>query len=71
MKLDRAKLETMCALPDDQLWSEVVKMAAGYGFTLPSETPSKENMQKLRQAATAPRINISDAVKLLNQYKSR
>ena len=71
MRFDKAKLEELCARPDDQLWSEVVKIASGFGFNLPEETPSKENMKKLRDAASAPKINIADAMRMLNQYKSR
>ncbi len=71
MRIDRNKLEEMAALPDDQLWGQIVKIAAGYGFKLPEKTPTHEEMQKLREMALGSKINMTDAMKLLNQYKCK
>ena len=71
MRLDRSKLEEMAALPDDQLWAQIVKIAGGYGFKLPEKTPTHEEMQKLREMALGSKINMTDAMKLLNQYKCK
>ena len=71
MKIDKSKLEALAALPDDELWIEAGKLAASYGFNLPKQTPSHEDMQKLRDLALGSKINMSDAVRLLNNYKKR
>ena len=71
MRIDRSKLEAMAALPDDKLWSEIVKIAGKYGFKLPESTPTHEEMQKLREMALGANINMADAMRLLNQYKCK
>lgn len=71
MRFDRNKLEAMAALPDDKLWAQIVEIARGYGFKLPDQTPSHEEMQKLREMALGSKINMTDAMKLLNQYKCK
>ena len=71
MRIDRKKLEEMAALPDDKLWAKIVEIASGYGFKLPDKTPSHEEMQKLREMALGSKINMTDAMKLLNQYKCK
>ena len=71
MRIDRSQLEALAALPDDQLWAEVVKMAATYGFSLPSVTPPHQELEKLREMALGKRINLSEAVRILNQYNSK
>ncbi len=71
MRFDRSQLEALAALPDDRLWEEVVKMAANYGFSLPKETPAHSDLEKLRDAALGSRINLSEAMRMLNQYKTK
>ena len=71
MRFDRSKLEEMAALPDDKLWAQIVQIAGGYGFKLPDKTPSHQEMQKLREMALGSKISMTDAMKLLNQYKSK
>ncbi len=69
MRIDKAQLEAIAALPDDQLWATVVNMAKGYGFSLPEKTPSHEELQKLRSAVNSEKINVSEALRLLNNYR--
>lgn len=71
MRFDRSKLEEMAALPDDKLWAQIVRIAGTYGFKLPEKTPSHEEMQKLREMALGSKISMTDAMRLLNQYKSK
>lgn len=71
MRIDRNQLQALAALPDDRLWAEVLKMASQYGFELPRETPPHDQLQKLRELATGARLNLSDAMRLLNQYKAK
>lgn len=69
MRFDKAQIEAIAALPDEELWSTVVNLAKGYGFNLPTKTPPHEELEKLRGAVNSPKINVSDAMRLLNQYK--
>ena len=71
MKINKEQLDALMRLPDDRLWGEIVRMAAGYGFVLPAEVPPKEQMEKLRGAAGAGKISAMDALRLLNEYKKR
>lgn len=69
MNIDRDKINKLASLPDDKLWAEIVKMAGGFGFNLPKEVPSHDDMRKLREAVTGQKINLTDAYKLLKAYK--
>ena len=69
MRFDREKLEALAALPDDRLWAEVVKIAEGFGYSLPKSTPPHSELEKLRSAARSERINVSEALRAINQYK--
>ena len=71
MRFDREKLEALASLPDDKLWAEVVGIAERYGYSLPKETPSHTDLEKMRTAARAEKINVSEALRLVNQYKKR
>ena len=69
MRFDKEKLEALAAMPDDKLWAEVVKIAAGFGYTLPKDTPPHSELEKMRSAVRADKINVADAMRLVNQYK--
>ncbi len=71
MRIDRSRLQALAALPDDELWAEATKMAAQYGIALPSEAPPHDQLQQLRELAMGSRLNLSDAVRLINQYKTK
>ncbi|MBQ8528522.1 MAG: hypothetical protein IJ459_02165 [Clostridia bacterium] len=69
MKINKEQIEAMVALPDDALWREIVKIAAGYGIALPEATPSHGDLEKLRGAVSGSRLNMSDALRVLNNYR--
>ena len=69
MRFDKNQLQALAALPDDELWREVVKIASSFGYSLPEQTPSHNDLQKMRDAISGQKISITDAAKLLNQYK--
>ena len=69
MKIDKTELKRLSSLPDDLLWQEIVKLAGGYGFTLPKSTPKPSEMNRLRDALSGEKINALDAMRLLNTYK--
>ena len=69
MRFDKEKLEALASLPDDMLWAEIVRIADGFGYALPNETPSHEDLEKLRCAARTEKINVSEAMRYARQYK--
>lgn len=70
MRLDRDKLVSMVALPDDELWKMVVEIGKGHGFILPDKTPPHEEMEKLRSIARdGAKMNVAGALKILSKYK--
>lgn len=69
MRFDKTKLEALAALPDDQLWAEVIKIASSFGYSLPQSTPPHDQLEKMRDMARADKINPSEAIRLVNQYK--
>jgi len=70
MKIDKEKIKTLCALSDDALWAEIVKIGAEHGFTLPPRTPSHEDMEKIRVAANGgSRINLASALRIIDNYR--
>ena len=71
MKFNKEKLDALVALPDDELWREIVRMAKGYGFTLPEKTPEHSELEKLRGAANGSKINAAEALGMLKSYQKR
>ena len=71
MKFNKEQLDALIALPDDKLWSEIVRMAKGYGFTLPEKTPEHEELEKLRGAVNGSKINVAEALGMLKSYQKR
>lgn len=69
MKFSKEELEALARLPDDKLWEEVKRIAAGYGINLPQKVPSHEELEKLRSIATANKIPMGEAMMLINKYK--
>ena len=69
MKIDREKIQKMCALPDDELWREIVNLGRAHGFSLPETTPSHEDMEKIRATAESPKLNAFTALRLLDSFR--
>ena len=69
MRFDKSQLEAIAALPDDKLWATVVGLAKGYGFNLPEKTPPHEDIERMREAVRGDKINVGEAMRLLNTYK--
>lgn len=69
MRFDKAKLDALAALPDDQLWAEIVKIADGFGYALPKQTPPHADLEKMREAVKTERINVSEALRIVSKYK--
>ncbi|MBQ7363471.1 MAG: hypothetical protein IJW48_03355 [Clostridia bacterium] len=72
MKIDKDKLDALVAMSDGELWGEIRKIASAHGFTLPDRTPEHSEMEKIRGAVSGgARINLGEAVRILNDYKRR
>ena len=70
MKINNEKLRELSAMGDHELWATIRGIAAAHGFKLPEKTPSAEEMAKLRHAITGgAKINLSDAMRIINNYK--
>ena len=69
MKFDKSRIDALINLPDDMLWAEVVRIAGGFGYNLPKETPPHKDIEKMRDAVRGEKINIAEALKMVNQYK--
>ena len=72
MKINKEKLKEYAALNDRELWGAICEMAKKYGYALPEKVPSHAEMEKIRSLMTGDsRLSMSEAVRLLNQYKAR
>ena len=70
MKPDKDKIRAMCALPDGELWAQIVKLGAEYGFTLPQVPPKHEDMERLRSAVVGgSKMNLTAALKIIDGYR--
>ncbi len=71
MRFDKEKLEALAALPDDRLWAEVVRIAESFGYALPKNTPPHGELEKMRDAVRSDKLNVTDAMRLVNKYKEQ
>ena len=70
MKVNKEKLASLVAMPDDELWCEIVKIAASHGFKLPEKTPSHEEMEKMRSAVKGgAKLNLTEAIRVIDRYR--
>ncbi len=70
MKFSQEKMEALSKMNDSELWAQIRVIAKGYGIKLPDNTPSSEELSKLRGLINGTsKISISDAYKIINQYK--
>ena len=72
MKLNREMLKQYAMLGDAELWREICAMGSKYGYKLPPNVPSHAEMEKIRTLMRGDeKIGLSEAMKLLNEYKSK
>ena len=69
MTFNKEKLEALAALPDDQLWAEVTKIADSFGYTLPNTPPPHSELEKMRNAVKGDKINLTEAMRVVNRLK--
>ena len=69
MKIDREKIAALAALPDDELWHEIVTIGAKHGFNMPKKTPPHSELEKLRNTVGGDKLKLGDALRILNSFK--
>ena len=70
MNFDRSKLNELKNLPDDKLWESLKAIAKTHGITLGDRVPSSEELRAVRDLLCEPeKINLSSAMRLINNYK--
>ena len=69
MTFNKEKLEALAALPDDLLWAEVTKIAEGFGYNLPKTPPPHAELEKMRNAVKGDKINLAEAMRVVNRLK--
>ena len=70
MRIDKEKVKTLCALPDEELWAQIVSIGKEHGFTLPKSVPPHSEMQKLRDAVNgSTKMNLSAALKIIDNHR--
>jgi hypothetical protein len=72
MKIDKEKLMELSKKSDGELWSAIGEIAARHGYSLPKASPPKAEMDKIRAImGNADKINMRDAMRILQEYKRR
>lgn len=71
MRFDKEKLEALAALPDDQLWAEILHIADSFGYSIPRDMPPHKELQKMRDAVSGGSINTIEAMRIVNRLKRR
>ena len=72
MKINKEMLRELSRLPDKELWQVITEKAAKFGYSLPKEAPSAENMAKIRAVMNdADKVSTSDILKLMSTLKSK
>lgn len=72
MKINKEQMKALAAKSDEELWREVMNLAAGHGYDLSGSKPKKEDLDKVRRALTGvEKLSLMEAAKLLNNYKKK
>lgn len=69
MKIDRQKIAELSALPDRELWAEIVRIGAAHGFNMPKEVPPHSELEKLRAAVSGDKMKMGDALRILQGFR--
>ena len=72
LKINKEQLRMLADLPDKALWQSIRDMAKSRGYDLPEKEPSEAEMNKIRGAMRGTeKINLSEAISLLKNFKKR
>ena len=70
MKVNKEEMKRLAEKSDSELWIEIQSLAKSHGYNLPDAMPKHEDLEKIRRALSGiEKINLSDAVKIMNRYK--
>ena len=69
MKINKEKLSAITSMNDDALWNEIRGIGACYGINLPEKTPPKSELDKVRYALSGTKINLGEAIGIINNYR--
>jgi len=69
MRVDKERLAALAAMPDGELWAEIVKIAGTYGINMPQGVPPHAELERLRSTVTGARMNVGEALRILNGYR--
>ncbi len=68
MRFDKNKLESLAALPDDELWQRLCDIGRGHGLKMNEKRPAPEEMSKIRRALNGE-LGFAEALALVNKYR--
>lgn len=72
LKINKEMLSELSSMPDDALWQKIREIASSYGIALGEVAPSHSELEQVRSMCRGDaKLNMSQAVKLLNDYKRR
>ena len=72
MKINKEEMKRLAEKSDSELWNEIQSIAKKHGYTLPSAMPKHEDIEKIRRALLGvEKINLTDAAKIMNNYKKK
>lgn len=70
MRVDKEKLKRLAEKSDAELWREILSIAKSHGYTLPEKMPKHEDIERIRRVFSgAEKISLTDAAKIMNNYK--
>ena len=68
-QFDANMFRAILSLSDEQLWQTIKAIAAQSGVKLPSGTPPKEELARLRSALGTANPDINNAMRIVEEYK--
>ena len=72
MNFDPAKMQQLLTLSDSELWTVLRSIASAKGISLPTATPSAEEMQRLRAVfRNGQNISPEQAARIVDAYKNK
>ena len=72
MQINRDMLTKMAGMNDTELWEQIRAVAKNYGYVLSNKQPTHEELEKMRSLMRGDvQISPMDAMRLINQYKSK
>lgn len=72
MRFDKQKLAALAALPDAELWAQIVQLGKEHGISIPPTPPPHAELERLRGVIGDPdKMRMSDAIRVVNDYKKK